>query len=105
MANLGFIGLGTMGGQMVNRLIDKGYTVTGFNRTKKKAQWLIDKGMKWGNSPREVAAAADITFAMVTNAAALEAIAEVSYGLLASMGAGKTFIDMSTVSPGVSRAL
>jgi 3-hydroxyisobutyrate dehydrogenase-like beta-hydroxyacid dehydrogenase len=105
MASLGFIGLGVMGGNMVSRLIDKGHTVTGFNRTKKKAQWLIDKGMKWGNSPREVAAAADITFAMVTNAAALEAVAEGSDGLLASMGAGKTFVDMSTVSPAVSRAL
>ena len=105
MANLGFIGLGVMGGNMVSRLIDKGHTVTGFNRTKKKAQWLIDKGMKWGNSPREVAAAADITFAMVTNAAALEAVAEGSDGLLASMGSGKTFIDMSTVSPAVSRTL
>ena len=105
MANLGFIGLGVMGGNMVSRLIDKGHTVTGFNRTKKKAQWLIDKGMKWANSPREVAAAADITFAMVTNAAALEAVAEGSDGLLASMGSGKTFVDMSTVSPAVSRAL
>ncbi len=105
MANLGFIGLGVMGGNMVSRLIDKGHTVTGFNRTKKKAQWLIDKGMKWGDSPREVAAAADITFAMVTNAAALEAVAEGSDGILASIGSGKTFIDMSTVSPAVSRAL
>ncbi len=105
MASLGFIGLGVMGGNMVSRLIDKGHTVTGFNRTKKKAQWLIDKGMKWGNSPREVAATADITFAMVTNAAALESIAEGSDGLLASMGAGKLFVDMSTVSPAVSRAL
>ncbi len=105
MASLGFIGLGVMGGNMVSRLIDKGHTVTGFNRTKKKAQWLIDKGMKWGNSPREVAAAADITFAMVTNAAALEAVAEGPDGLLAAMGSGKLFVDMSTVSPAVSRAL
>ncbi len=105
MANLGFIGLGVMGGNMVSRLIDKGHTVTGFNRTKKKAQWLIDKGMKWANSPREVAAAADITFAMVTNAAALEAVAEGPDGLLAAMGSGKLFVDMSTVSPAVSRAL
>ena len=105
MANLGFIGLGVMGGNMVSRLIDKGHTVTGFNRTKKKAQWLIDKGMKWANSPREVAAAADVTFAMVTNAAALEAIAEGTDGLLAAMSSSKLFVDMSTVSPAVSRAL
>jgi 3-hydroxyisobutyrate dehydrogenase-like beta-hydroxyacid dehydrogenase len=103
MANLGFIGLGVMGSQMVSRLLDKGHTVTGFNRTRAKAQWLIDKGMKWGHSPREVAAAADVTFAMVTNAAALASITEGPDGLLAAIAAGKTFIDMSTVSPSVSR--
>src|SRR5579884_3729855 len=105
MANLGFIGLGTMGGQMVNRLIDKGHTVTGFNRTKKKAQWLIDRGMKWGNSPREVAAAADVTFAMVTNSAALDAIVNGPDGILAGLSRGKFFVDMSTVSPEFSRTV
>jgi 3-hydroxyisobutyrate dehydrogenase-like beta-hydroxyacid dehydrogenase len=105
MANLGFVGLGVMGSQMVARLLDKGHTVTGYNRTQKKAQWLIDRGMRWAKSPREVATAADITFAMVTNAAALEAIAEGPDGVLSAMGPGKTFVDMSTVSPAVSRAL
>ncbi len=105
MANLGFIGLGTMGGQMVNRLLDKGHTVTGYNRTKKKAQWLIDRGMKWANSPREVAAAADVTFAMVTNSAALDAIVNGADGLLASISRGKYFVDMSTVSPEFSRTV
>ena len=56
MANLGFVGLGVMGGDMVARLLDKGHTVTGYNRTKSKAQWLIDAGMKWADSPRAVAA-------------------------------------------------
>jgi 3-hydroxyisobutyrate dehydrogenase-like beta-hydroxyacid dehydrogenase len=105
MANLGFIGLGVMGSQMVSRLLDKGHTVTGYNRTRSKAQWLIEKGMRWANSPREVAAAADVTFAMVTHAAALAAITEGPDGLLEAMGKGKTFIDMSTVSPAVSRAV
>ncbi len=49
MANLGYVGLGVMGGQMVARLLDKDHTVTGYNRTRSKAQWLIDKGMKWDN--------------------------------------------------------
>ncbi len=57
MANLGFVGLGVMGGDMVARLLDKGHTVTGYNRTRSKAQWLIDRGMKWADSPRAVAAA------------------------------------------------
>jgi 3-hydroxyisobutyrate dehydrogenase-like beta-hydroxyacid dehydrogenase len=105
MANLGFVGLGVMGSQMVNRLLDKGHQVTGYNRTRSKAQWLIDRGMEWGDSPRTVCAAADMTFMMVTNSAALNSIAEGPEGLLAGLNAGKILIDMSTVSPAASRAL
>ncbi|GAC1433849.1 MAG: 2-hydroxy-3-oxopropionate reductase [Terriglobales bacterium] len=105
MANLGFIGLGVMGSQMVSRLLDKGHAVIGYNRTRAKAQWLIDKGMKWADSPRAVAEASDVILAMVTNAAALAAITEGRNGLLAGIAKGKTFIDMSTVSPQASRSL
>lgn len=94
-----------MGGQMVNRLLGKGHSVTGYNRTRSKAQWLIDKGMKWANSPRAAAAASDFVFAMVTNSAAITAIADGPEGILAGLGVGKVFIDMSTISPAVSRAL
>ena len=104
MAKLGFVGLGVMGSQMVSRLLDKGHTVSGYNRTKAKAQWLIDKGMKWADSPRAVAAASDVTFAMVTNAAAIAAVTDGPDGIIAGLGPGKLFIDMSTVSPEVSRA-
>jgi 3-hydroxyisobutyrate dehydrogenase-like beta-hydroxyacid dehydrogenase len=105
MANLGFVGLGVMGGQMVNRLLGKGHTVTGYNRTRSKAQWLIERGMTWADSPRSIAAAADVTFAMVTNSAALGTIAEGPDGILAGLNKGKIFVDMSTVSPDVSRSL
>ena len=105
MANLGYVGLGAMGGLMAERLLSKGHTVTGYNRTKSKAQWLLDKGMKWADSPRAVAQASDATFVMVTNSAALEEIANGPNGLLAGFSAGKLFIDMSTVSPAISRAL
>jgi 3-hydroxyisobutyrate dehydrogenase-like beta-hydroxyacid dehydrogenase len=105
MAKVGFIGLGVMGSQMVNRLLSKGHSVTGYNRTRAKAEWLVKKGMQWADSPCAVANASDYTFAMVTNAAAIQAIAEGSNGLLAGVTAGKIFIDMSTVSPAVSRTL
>jgi 3-hydroxyisobutyrate dehydrogenase-like beta-hydroxyacid dehydrogenase len=105
MAKIGFIGLGVMGSQMVNRLLSKGHNVTGYNRTRTKAQWLVEKGMQWAESPREVATASDFVFAMVTNAAAIQAVSEGPEGLLAGLTAGKVFIDMSTVSPNVSRAL
>ena len=105
MPKLGFVGLGVMGSQMVNRLLSKGHTVTGYNRTRAKAQWLVEKGMQWADSPRAVAAASDYTFAMVTNSAAIHAITEGPDGLLAGLTPGKIFIDMSTVSPAVSRGL
>jgi len=105
MANLGFVGLGVMGSQMVSRLLDKGHVVTGYNRTRAKAQWLVDKGMRWADSPKAVCAAADVTLAMVTNGAALDAITDGPDGVLAGLSAGKIFIDMSTVSPDFSRAV
>ena len=105
MAKLGFVGLGLMGGEMVNRLLDKGHRITGYNRTKSKAQWLIKKGMAWGNSPREVAAASDVIFSMVTNSAALQAIVEGPDGILAGLTPGKLYADISTVSPEYSRAV
>jgi 3-hydroxyisobutyrate dehydrogenase-like beta-hydroxyacid dehydrogenase len=105
MAKLGFLGLGVMGGQMVSRLLDKGHTVTGYNRTRAKAQWLVDRGMKLGDSPRAVAAASDFIFSMVTNAEAVKTLAEGPDGYLAGLAPGKVVIDMSTVSPATSRAM
>ena len=90
---------------MADRLMTKGHTVTGNNRTKSKAQWLIDKGMKWSDTPKGVAQSADIVFSMVTDSAALESIAYGADGLVAGLGPGKVLIDMSTVSPAASRAL
>jgi len=104
MANLGFVGLGVMGGEMVNRLLSKGHSVTGFNRTRSKADWLEKKGMKWGQSPKAVAAAADFTFSMVTNTAALDAVMNGPDGMLEAVKPGKILVDMSTVSPAFSRA-
>ena len=105
MAKLGFIGLGVMGSQMVNRLLSKNHAVTGYNRTRAKAQWLIEKGMHWADSPRAVCEAVDMVFSMVTNTAAVTAINEGPDGILAGLGKGKVLIDMSTISPEASRAL
>jgi 3-hydroxyisobutyrate dehydrogenase-like beta-hydroxyacid dehydrogenase len=105
MANLGFVGLGVMGSEMVLRLLEKGHTLTGYNRTRSKAARLLDKGMKWAGSPREVAAASDFTFSMVTNSAALEMIVEGPDGILAGLAPGKVLIDMSTVSPEFTRSV
>jgi 3-hydroxyisobutyrate dehydrogenase-like beta-hydroxyacid dehydrogenase len=105
MANLGYVGLGEMGGLMVKRLMEKGHTVTGHNRTKSKAQWLIDLGMVWADSPREVCEASDMTLSMVSDSKAVTEIAEGPDGLLAGLSPGKILIEMSTIKPGVSVAI
>lgn len=105
MANLGFVGLGVMGSQMVNRLLGKGHRVTGYNRTRSKAEWLIEKGMKWAGTPRAVVDASDITLSMVTNSAALAAVMNGPEGMLAGVKPGKILVDMSTVGPAFSREM
>lgn len=105
MANLGFVGLGVMGSRMAKRLLDAGHAVIGYNRTKSKAQWLVDAGMKWANTPRAAAQAADVIFTMVTNTAALRAVTDGPDGILAGIGPGKIYVDMSTVSPAASREI
>lgn len=104
MAQLGFIGLGKMGGRVAKRLIDAGHTVTGYNRTRSKAQWLLDAGMRWGASPRQVAEQSEVIFSMVTNTAAFQEICAGDDGVLAGLGPGKIYVDMSTISVPVSRA-
>jgi len=105
VANLGFVGLGVMGGRIARRLLAAGHRVTGYNRTKTKAQWLLDAGMRWAESPRAVAQAADVVFTMVTDTAALHAVARGPDGVLAGLAPGTLYVEMSTVSPAASRDL
>ena len=105
MANLGYVGLGVMGGRMAARLLSKGHRVTGYNRTRSKAEALAGDGLRVADTPRDVAAAADVTFVMVANSAALRAVADGPFGLVAGLGHDKILVDMSTVSPVVSREL
>jgi 3-hydroxyisobutyrate dehydrogenase-like beta-hydroxyacid dehydrogenase len=104
VAKLGFVGLGVMGSEMVNRLLSKGHSVTGYNRTRSKAERLIKKGMKWADSPRAVVES-DVIFSMVTNSAALGAIMNGPDGMLSAVTPGKIFVDISTVSPAFSREI
>lgn len=90
---------------MVERLLAAGHKVTGYNRTKAKAHWLMDAGMNWADTPRDVTEATDIIFSMVTNTQALEAVTSGPEGILAGLNAGKIYVDMSTVSPSASREI
>jgi 3-hydroxyisobutyrate dehydrogenase-like beta-hydroxyacid dehydrogenase len=105
MANLGFVGLGVMGGRIAARLLDAGHDVSGYNRTKSKASWLVERGLRLLDTPREVAAASEVVFTMVTDTAALLAVTEGDDGILAGLGPGKVYVDMSTVSPRLAREL
>ena len=105
MASVGFVGLGVMGGGIARRLLGAGHQLVGWNRTQEKAKPLLEAGMGWCDTPREAAERSDVVFSMVTNVDALHAIADGPDGLLAGLGPGKVYVDMSTVSPWASRAL
>ncbi len=74
MASLGFIGLGMMGSRMAQRLLDAGHTVTGYNRTRARAETLIQQGMQWAETPRAVVEAADVIFSNVSDDRALAGV-------------------------------
>lgn len=105
MESIGFIGLGHMGGNMAARYLAAGYTVYGEDRNRKGAQQLVDQGLHWCETPRELAEAADIVFTSLPNDDVLEQVTEAADGILAGLTAGKVWVDVSTVSPRVSREL
>jgi 3-hydroxyisobutyrate dehydrogenase-like beta-hydroxyacid dehydrogenase len=105
MEIIGFIGLGKMGGNMAARYLAAGYTVYGEARDRNGAQWLIDQGLRWVDTPREVAEAADIVMTSLPNDDVVESVATGPDGLLAGLGAGKVWADLGTISPQASRKL
>jgi 3-hydroxyisobutyrate dehydrogenase-like beta-hydroxyacid dehydrogenase len=105
VAKLGFVGLGVMGGGITKRLLAAGHDVVGYNRTREKAHWLVDLGLRLEDTPRQVAEHADVVFSMVTNTTALEAITDGPNGILAGLRPGKIYVDSTTGTPEGSRAL
>ena len=101
---IGFVGLGCMGAPLAGRLLYRN-KVYGTNRTKSKASALIAEGLIWRDTPRAVAASAEVVFSMVTDDAALAAVTSGPDGILAGLRPGALYIDMSTVSPCASREL
>jgi 3-hydroxyisobutyrate dehydrogenase-like beta-hydroxyacid dehydrogenase len=99
---LGFVGIGRMGGNMAARYLDAGYSVYGEARSKEGSEELLGKGLQWRDTPREVAEAAEIVFTSIPNDGALQDVASGPDGIVAGLEAGKTWIDVSTVSPRVS---
>ena len=100
---IGFIGLGDMGQCIVPRLLDAGHEVTGWNRTEAKATPLVERGMARADTPRQVAAVSEIVFSVVTDGAAVGAVALGDDGVISGLSADSIYLDMSTIDPDVSR--
>jgi 3-hydroxyisobutyrate dehydrogenase-like beta-hydroxyacid dehydrogenase len=92
-----------MGQVIVPRLLAAGYTVTGWNRSLERAAPLIERGMRPAESPAAVAAASEVTFSIVTDGAAVKAVALGENGVLAGIQPGGVYVDMGTISPEVTR--
>jgi 3-hydroxyisobutyrate dehydrogenase-like beta-hydroxyacid dehydrogenase len=102
-ARIGVIGLGHMGGNMAVRFLTAGYEVYGEERSRDVAQELVSQGLRWKDTPREVAAAADIVITSLPNDDVLQAVASGPDGILAGLSAGTIWVDLSTISPRISR--
>src|SRR5918996_5527100 len=105
LERVGFAGLGAMGSGIARRLHDAGYHIVVWNRTKAKADPLVEAGMGWAETPRELAASVDVLFTMLTDTAAIEATAGGPDGVLAGLRADAVWADMSTIAPDASVAL
>jgi 3-hydroxyisobutyrate dehydrogenase-like beta-hydroxyacid dehydrogenase len=103
--SVGFVGLGSMGARVVERLLASGYAVTGWNRTAAKAEALAENGMVRAQTPRDAAEGAGVVFSMVTDAAAVEEVASGAHGIIAGLRPGAVYADMSTIAPDASRRL
>jgi 3-hydroxyisobutyrate dehydrogenase-like beta-hydroxyacid dehydrogenase len=103
--NIGFVGLGHMGGNMAARFLAAGYAVYGEARNRDRAQWLVGQGLRWLDTPRETAEAADVVLTSLPDDDVVESVASGPDGILAGLAAGKTWVDLSTVSPRASREL
>jgi 3-hydroxyisobutyrate dehydrogenase-like beta-hydroxyacid dehydrogenase len=103
--NVGFVGLGAMGQVIVPRLLAAGHPVTGWNRSSERAVPLTQIGMRWADTPADVAAASEVTFSIVTDGAAVKQIALGEDGVLAGMKPGAVYVDMGTIAPDVTRAV
>ena len=99
---IGWIGTGVMGRSMCGHLIDRGFSVTVYNRTKEKAQPLLDKGAAWADSPADVARASDVVFTIVGFPEDVRQVVLGQQGVLSAAKAGDILVDMTTSEPSLA---
>jgi 3-hydroxyisobutyrate dehydrogenase-like beta-hydroxyacid dehydrogenase len=103
VSDLGFVGLGAMGSRMVKRFLAAGHRVRGHNRTPARAVPLLRAGMIMAETPRAAAEGMPVVFSCVADTAALRAVAHGPDGIVEGLGPGAVWVEMSTVSPAVTR--
>ncbi|MBP2689786.1 MAG: glyoxylate/succinic semialdehyde reductase 2, chloroplastic-like [Deltaproteobacteria bacterium] len=103
MAKVGFVGLGIMGEPMCRNLLAKGHDVTVYNRTPAKMGPLVAAGANAATSLADLVRRSDVTITMVSDPVAVRDVVTAKGGLLGALSPGKTYIDMTTVSPEASR--
>ena len=103
MTRVAFLGLGAMGAPMARRILAAGFPLTVWNRNPERGRAFSEAGATPAPSPREAAASADVVCTMLSDPAALEAVAEGPDGLVAGLSSGKVWLDFSTVTPAASR--
>ncbi|PKQ20354.1 MAG: oxidoreductase [Actinobacteria bacterium HGW-Actinobacteria-6] len=99
MPTIAFVGTGVMGHSMAGHLLDSGYPLVVFNRTREKAAALIARGARWASSAGEAASLADVTITIVGYPADVEAVYLAPDGILAKASSGAIVIDMTTSTP------
>jgi 3-hydroxyisobutyrate dehydrogenase len=99
---IGWIGTGVMGRSMCGHLISAGYNVTVFNRTKEKAAQLIERGARWADSSRDVAAASDVVITIVGYPKDVQEVILGDDGALAGSRSGNVIVDMTTSRPSLA---
>src|SRR3954470_5407589 len=102
---IGWIGTGVMGRWMCQHLMTKGFQATVYNRSKDKAQPLLEQGARWGDTPRQVAEASDLVFAIVGFPKDVREVFLGKDGALAGSRAGTVLVDMTTSEPSLAREI
>jgi len=103
LSKIGFIGFGDMGQVIIPRLLEAGHIVTGWNRSPGKSENLEKAGMKLASSPAEAAKDADVVLSIVTDGNAVKDISLGENGIITALKKEAVYLDMSTISPEVSR--
>ena len=102
---LGWIGTGVMGQSMCGHLIDAGYPMTVFSRTRQKAEPLLARGAVWADSPQAVAGASDVVFTMVGFPQDVREVYLGADGVIAGARSGSLLVDMTTTEPTLAREI